>query len=200
MSQEKETTAEAVPDIEPETIERPETGGPEGFEEYPEDHPLVKTLAKQKAELRELRKTYSDANKQLEEYRKSQLTEQERLIEQTKEETARAIRFEYAEKLVDAELKTSLKGRTLDAGAVLDFNKKAFITDTGDIDSEALATWVEAHSTATEAPKPDLGQGPRGNKQSLAQIRSRAELENMTPAEILAARKDGRLDSLMGKA
>lgn len=197
MSQDNETAVETAPETEPETTEATETESAEGFEEYPEDHPLVKTLAKQKAELRELRKTYSDANKQLEEYRKAQLSETERLIEETKAETARAIRFEYAEKLVDAELKNSLKGRALDAGALLDFNKKAFITDDGDIDSEALATWVEAHSAAAELPKPDLGQGSRGNKTGLAQIRSREELQTMTPEEILAARKDGRLDSLM---
>lgn len=200
MSQEKETAVETAPETENETVEAPETSeDTQSFDEYPEDHPLVKTLAKQKAELRELRKTYSQASKELEEYRKSQLTEQERLIEETKEETARAVRFEYAEKLVDAELKSSLKGRTLDAGSLFEFDKTAFINETGDIDSEAIATWVEAHSIAADMPKPDLGQGQRGNKQGLAQIRSRDELDKMTPAEILEARKDGRLDSLMGK-
>lgn len=200
MSQENETAVETAEVTETDNVEAPETGDDApSFDEYPEDHPLVKTLAKQKAELRELRKTYSQASKELEEYRKSQLTEQERLIEETKEETARAVRFEYAEKLVDAELKSSLKGRTLDAGSLFEFDKKAFINETGDIDSEAIATWVEAHSIAAEMSKPDLGQGQRGNKQGLAQIRSKDELSTMTPAEILEARKDGRLDALMGK-
>ena len=168
--------------------------------ELPNDHPLVKTLAKQRAELKELRKTYTQASKELDEVRKSQLSDTERLIEQTKDDTRRAVRLEFAEKLVEAELKSSLKGRTLEGDSILAFDKTAFIDDNGDIDSDAIATWVEAHSTQLEAPKPNLGQGPRGDKNSLAQIRSRDELDGMTPAEILQARKDGRLDALMGKS
>jgi seryl-tRNA synthetase len=196
MSQD-ETTIENAVDETPVDTETVNTD--EDATELPDDHPLVKTLAKQRAELKELRKTYTQANKELEEVRKSQLSETERLIEQTKDDTRKAVRLEFAEKLVEAELKSSLKGRTLEGDSILAFNKNAFIDDSGDIDSEAIATWVEAHSTHPEAPKPDLGQGARGNKSSLAQIRTRDELTNMTPAEILQARKDGRLDGLMGK-
>jgi hypothetical protein len=196
MSQD-ETTIENAVDETPVDTETVNTD--EDATELPDDHPLVKTLAKQRAELKELRKTYTQANKELEEVRKSQLSETERLIEQTKDDTRKAVRLEFAEKLVEAELKSSLKGRTLEGDAILTFNKTAFIDDSGDIDSEAIATWVETHSTNHEAPKPDLGQGARGNKNSLAQIRSRDELTNMSPGEILQARKDGRLDGLMGK-
>lgn len=139
------------------------------------------------------------AAKELEEIRKSQLTDTEKLIEQTKEETALSVRREFASKLVDAELKTQLSGRVLDAGALLSFDKSTFIQDDGNIDSEAIQSWVEAHSKETGTPAPDLGQGARGNNPSKAQIRSRDELQNMSPAEILQARKEGRLDSLMGK-
>lgn len=197
MSQD-ETVTENTVDETPVDTETVDTG--EDTMELPDDHPLVKTLAKQRAELKELRKTYTQASKELDEVRKSQLSETERLIEQTKDDTRRAVRMEFAEKLVEAELKSSLKGRTLEGDAILTFDKTAFIDDSGDIDSEAIATWVEAHSTNPEAPKPDLGQGARGNKNSLAQVRSRDELNNMSPAEILQARKDGRLDSLMGKS
>lgn len=167
--------------------------------ELPDDHPLVKTLAKQRAELKDLKRTYTQAAKELDEYRKSQLTEHERIIEQTKEETRQTVRFEFAEKLVEAELKSSLKGRSLIGESIFDFDKKAFVDNSGDIDTEAIAAWVEAHSVQSDAPKPDLGQGARGAKNSLARITSREELQSMSPGEILAARKDGRLDSLMGK-
>jgi len=197
MSQD-ETKTENDVDETPVDTETVETG--EDTTELPDDHPLVKTLAKQRAELKELRKTYTQASKELDEVRKSQLSETERLIEQTKDDTRRAVRLEFAEKLVEAELKSSLKGRTLEGDSILTFDKTAFIDDSGDIDSEAIATWVEAHSTHPDAPKPNLGQGARGDKNSLAQIRTRDELTNMSPAEILQARKDGRLDSLMGKS
>lgn len=139
------------------------------------------------------------AAKELEEIKKSQLTDTEKLIEQTKEETALSVRREFATKLVDAELKSQLNGKVLDAGALLSFDKSTFIQDDGNIDSEAIQSWVEAHSKTTDTPAPDLGQGNRGKNPSKAQIRSRDELSNMTPAEILQARQEGRLDTLMGK-
>jgi hypothetical protein len=197
MSQDETLKENTVNDT-PVDIETIDAG--DNLTELPDDHPLVKTLAKQRAELKELRRTYTQASKELDEVRRSQLSETERLIEQTKDDTRKAVRLEFAEKLVEAELKSSLKGKTLEGDAILSFDRTAFINDSGDINSEAIATWVEAHSTHYEAPKPDLGQGPRGNKATLAQIRSRDELNGMTPTEILQARKDGRLDGLMGKS
>lgn len=139
------------------------------------------------------------AAKELQEIKKSQLSETEKLIAETKEQTALAVRREFAGKLVDAELKSQLNGRLLDAGALLSFDKNSFIDDDGNLNTEAIQSWVEAHSKTLETPAPDLAQGARGNNPSKAQIRSRDELQNMSPAEILQARKEGRLDSLMGK-
>jgi hypothetical protein len=144
-------------------------------------------------------KSNMTAAKELEEIRKSQLTETEKLIEQTKTETALSVRREFSGKLIEAELKAQLNGRVLEGGALLSFDKSSFINDEGDVDSEAIQSWVEAHSKSTEAQLPDLGQGSRGNNPSKSQIRSRDELKNMSPADILQARKEGRLDSLMGK-
>lgn len=144
-------------------------------------------------------KANSLAAKELDEIRKSQQTDTERLIEQTKTETALSVRKEFAVKLVDAELKSQLNGRVLDGGSVLQFDKSSFIDDEGNIDSEAIQSWVEAHSKTTDVPAPNLGQGVRGENPSKSQIRSREELTNMSPADILQARNDGRLDVLMGK-
>jgi TolA-binding protein len=190
-------TTETV-EAEVETVEEETAGETQAdeFEQYPDDHPLVKTLAKQKAELKELRKQFGATKGELDEVRKQSMTEQERAIESVKEETARSVRIEFAQKLVDAELKAQLNGRTLEGGAVLTFDKAAFVDDSGDIDVDAIQAWVEAHSTRQEAPKPDLGQGTRGR---VAQIKSREELASMSHQEILAARQDGRLDSLLGK-
>lgn len=144
-------------------------------------------------------KANAQAAKELEMLKQSQLSDTERLIQQTKEETQKAVRMEFAQKLVDAELKAALTNKVLEGGALLDFNKSAFITEDGEIDSTSIQAWVEAHSKPATAPAPDLGQGARGTVQSKALIRSREELSTMSPAEILAARKDGRLDALMGK-
>jgi hypothetical protein len=144
-------------------------------------------------------KSNSAAVKELDEIRKSGLTDTEKLIEQTREETSQAIRKEYAGKLVDSELKTLLTGRSLDGSSLLDFDKASFILSDGNIDSEAIQSWVEAHSKTAEPRTQDLAQGARGHNPSKSQIRSRDELANMSPKEILDARNDGRLDGLMGK-
>ena len=144
-------------------------------------------------------KSNGQAVKELDEIRKSQLTDTEKLIEQTREETSQSVRKEFAVKLVDAEFKSLLGGRSLDGSSLLDFDKSSFIQADGNIDSEAIQSWVEAHSTKAEQTIPDLGQGARGQNPSKSQIRSRDELKSMSPAEIMAATKDGRLDSLMGK-
>ena len=186
--------------IESEVIETPETQT---------DTPELSEAEKLKAEVDKWKslsrkneqqaKANLAAAKELEEIKKSQLSDTERLIAETKEQTALSVRREFAGKLVDAELKSQLNGRLLDAGALLSFDKSSFIDDDGNPNTEAIQSWVEAHSKTTETPAPDLGQGTRGNNPSKAQIRSRDELQNMSPAEILQARKEGRLDSLMGK-
>lgn len=186
--------------IETEVIETPETQT---------DTPELSEAEKLKAEVDKWKslsrkneqqaKANLAAAKELEEIKKSQLSDTERLIAETKEQTALSVRKEFAGKLVDAELKSQLNGRLLDAGALLSFDKASFIDDDGNPNTEAIQSWVEAHSKTTETPAPDLGQGSRGNNPSKAQIRSRDELQNMSPAEILQARKEGRLDSLMGK-
>lgn len=194
MSEENVTEEDNIEPAEAETADVSST-----VQELPDDHPLVKTLAKQRAELKELKKSFSQANRELDEIKKASLTDQERLVEDARTETAKTIRMEFAEKLVEAELKSALKGRTVPGDALLSFNRATFVDDNGDIDSEAIVTWVDAHSEQAQAPTPDLGQGARGSSKSQAQIRSRDELTNMTPDEILKARKEGRLDSLMGK-
>jgi len=144
-------------------------------------------------------KTNDKAAQELDDIKRSQLSDTEKLIEQTREETSQAIRKEYAAKLVESELKSLLSNRSIDGSSLIDFDKASFILSDGNIDSEAIQSWVEAHSKTAEPIIPDLGQGARGQNSSKSQIRSRDELKDMTPSEILAATKDGRLDILMGK-
>ena len=146
-------------------------------------------------------KANAQAAKELEELKAASLTDQERLIASTREETARSVRLEFAGKFVEAELKSALNGKTLEAASLLSFDKSSFIDESGEVDSNAIAAWVEAHTKATEITNPDLGQGIRGKTISgVAQIVSRDELAKMSPDEINAARKDGRLNRLMGLA
>jgi|GEM_PF-1639847 len=185
-----ETTDEAVETTETETSELSET------DTLKAEVDKWKSLSRKNEQQA---KANGTAAKELDDIKRSQLSDTEKLIEQTREETSQAIRKEYAAKLVDSELKSLLSNRSIDGSSLLDFDKASFILSDGNIDSEAIQSWVEAHSTKAEPIIPDLGQGARGKNSSKSQIRSRDELKDMTPAEILAATKEGRLDTLMGK-
>lgn len=186
-----------------EIIEDAETAEPVADAEITETVDLSSEVEKWKALSRkneQQAKANAQAAKELENLKRESLSDQERLIEATRDETRHAVRLEFAGRLVEAELKSALNGRVLDGNAILGFDKSTFIDENGDIDTDAITAWVEAHTKSAEPVMPDLGQGLRGKTISgSAQIRSRDELSNMSNEEILAARKDGRLDALMGK-
>lgn len=144
-------------------------------------------------------KANSQAAKELEELKKASLSDQEKLIASAREETAAAIRKEYAGKFVEAELKSAITGKTIEASALLSFDRSSFIDESGEVDSNAIAAWVEAHTKAPEFSAPDLGQGIRGKSPSGKAQLSRADLATMSNQQILEARNNGQLDSLMGK-
>jgi len=139
------------------------------------------------------------AAKEREALRAANLTDQERLIASTRQETELVIRREYAGKLAESELKSALVGKTIEAASLLSFDRSTFIDESGEVDSNAIAAWVEAHTKAPEIPAPDLGQGLRGKSPSGKAQLTRADLANMSSSQILEARSDGHLDAVMGK-
>jgi len=154
---------------------------------------LESELAKWKEQARKHERRAKDnaaAAKELDEIKKSQLSEQERLVAETRQSTMQ----ELAGKLVDAEFKAATKGRFVSPDAALAFNRSEFVSPDGDIDTDAIQTWVEANTVTQDQPKVDLGQGQRGDTAKLSMIRSADELSNMSPDDILKARQEGRLD------
>jgi hypothetical protein len=199
-------TAENTP--EPDGVTTPEGEAPGGESQDGGENaePTVADLQAEVAKWKSLSqktekqaKANDQAVKDLEQLKRTQLTDQERLVESAKDETRLAVRVEFAGKIVDAEFKSSLAGRSLDGSALLDFDKGSFITDSGEVDSEAITAWVDAHSTKTALTSPDMGQGTRGANSDLSQISSRDEFKNMSPEQILEAHNSGRLDKMMGK-
>lgn len=192
MSEETTATTESTeeqPQQEAEVTESDDTSEPVD---------LDAELAKWKEQARKHERRAKDnaaAAKELDDIKKSQLTEQERLVAETRQSTLQ----EVAGKLVDAEFKAATQGRFVSPDAALAFDRKEFISPDGEIDSDAIRTWVEANTMTPEQPKVDFGQGSRGNDAKLGMIRSRDELQDMSPSEILKARQDGRLDYLLNK-
>lgn len=189
MSEETTEITEETTEQEAEVTESVDTSEPVDLEAE---------LAKWKEQARKHERRAKDnaaAAKELDEIKKSQLTEQERLVAEARTATLQ----EVAGKLVDAEFKAATQGRFVSPEAALAFDRKEFISPDGEIDSDAIRTWVESNTVSPEQPKVDLGQGNRGNDAKLGMIRSRDELQDMSPAEILKARQDGRLDYLLNK-
>lgn len=188
MSEETTTetteTTEQAPQQEAEVTESADTVEPDNLEAE---------LAKWKEQARKHERRAKDnaaAAKELDEIKKSQLTDQEKLVAEARQSTLQ----EVAGKLVDAEFKAATQGRFVSPDAALAFDRKEFISPDGEIDSDAIRTWVESNTVTPEQPKVDLGQGNRGTDAKLGMIRSRDELQDMSSAEILKARQDGRLD------
>jgi hypothetical protein len=172
----------------------PEAGTTEEptFEQYPEDHPLVTALARQKDKLAaERARTEALAEKarrfdELEEANKTELQKAqeraeaaERALEQTRLE---AIRSEVA----------LAKGLTTSqAKRLVGDSREALEADADELLADLKAT------APSVAPSSDA-QGKQGEPVGQAkQIASRADLQGMTAEEINAARREGRLNSLL---
>ena len=109
------------------------------------------------------------------------------------------------EAILRAELKAAAKGKLADpTDAGLFINLSDFeVSESGDVDADALNAAIDdlvarkPHLGADKARRfdGDADTGPKGDGKA-SQIRSRDELKNMTPEEIVAAHESGRLDDL----
>lgn len=124
------------------------------------------------------------------EYEAAQKPIQERLAEElaqaraeASEASAALLRYEIAtQKGIPGEATKLLKGQTLE-----------------ELESEAdLLLTLIASQSKPKTPMPDENTG-KPALSSLGQITDREQLKSMTPDEIIKARAEGRLDSLMGK-
>lgn len=120
-----------------------------------------------------------EAAQELERLKLETLPEQERLLAEAEAKGSAAATAKLAGRLVDAELRTALKGRHGDVDAVLEgLDRSKFLVD-GEPDTAAIASWVDRIAPETEttpaSPWPDLGQGannttPLGSDPLLAHL------------------------------
>lgn len=124
-------------------------------------------------------KANATAAKEIEELRKSAMSDQERAVAEAVEKAINEERGRNASTLVAAELRAAAAGRLDDnaLAAILEgVNTTAFITETGDPDTDAIRGWLDRIVPAPTEQKPetgvltlDLGQGARGgNPQNMA--------------------------------
>lgn len=156
-------------------------------------------------------KRNAKAAKELEQLKRSQMDENEKAIAEAEERGRTAARLEVAEKLAAAEIKAELKGVVDDPAAIVeDLNLRKYVTDDGEVDSDAIVQLREKFSRlaksdssssngsagSTGKGSPDLKQGVRGGNRP-AQL-THDDLKHMTPDEVVKAKADGRLNDLLG--
>lgn len=118
--------------------------------QLPADHPLVKTLAAQKEQIKELKTAQSE----LEAIKASQMSDAEKAIAtaraEGKLEGAREATGQWSTRAIEAEFKAAFAGKEFDIDTFLESaNTSKFLTGDGQIDSQAITELAEKL-----APKP----------------------------------------------
>lgn len=146
-------------------------------------------------------KKNADAAKRIAEIEEAQKT-----AEQKAQDAARAAeeRAQAAnQRVARAEVKAALTGLVDDPEEIIeDLNLGRFLTDDGDPDEEAIAKlrakYEALRPPSKRAPAPNPAQGANGGKEPEKAL-TEADLAHMSTDEINKARKEGRLDHLMGR-
>lgn len=143
-------------------------------------------------------KSWQTVSDELKTTRAASMSEAEKAIELAKEEGRKAAFSEVGNALVEAELKVQAAkaGRDLpdDFAEVLNLSK---LSKDGKPDSDAIARVIKTLAPAKGDSKfaQNLGIGQQGSSKSQL---ARSDLKGMSHDEINKARRDGRLNTLMG--
>lgn len=158
-----------------------------------EDVAKWKSLArKHESEAKKLR---AEADK----LRASSQTDAEKAVETAKAEGRQAAQLEFGQRLAGAEIKAALTGVVPNPAEIVeDLNLAKYVTDDGEVDGEAVAALKKKYEGFARQgrPGPDLGQGRRGDAPAGKDQLTKADLDRMTPEQIVKARREGRLDDL----
>lgn len=134
---------------------------------------------------------------ELQQLKQSQMSDMEKAIAEA-ETRARTEAFkQYGTQIAAAKLEAALTGVIPDPAAIvstLDLGR--FVTDTGDVNQEAVTAIKEQFAALAPSTSPDLKQGRQGQP-SPGQI-PRSQLASMSPDQIVEARKAGLLNEVMG--
>lgn len=131
---------------------------------------------------------------------------EEQQLDQARKDGETAATKRFNELLVGAELRAAAKGKLADpSDAALYLKLSDFtVSEDGTVDADALNEAIDDLLTrkphlsadAQQRFRGDAGQGHRGDKPKPQFTES--ELKSMTPAQINEARREGRLDKVLG--
>lgn len=138
-----------------------------------------------------------EALRELEKLRAERMTDTEKAIAEAEQRGAQTTAERYQRKLAEASFKAAAAGKVADPDAILELvDVSKFITSEG-VDEDSIAAAVERFAKAAPSPKkfglPD--GGPKGDQP--VQL-TEADLQRMSPEQIVEARAKGQLDDLLG--
>lgn len=182
----------------PDPNAKPDTGpdgGGDGEPDWKAEAEKWKSLARKHEDAS---KKNSSAQKELEKLKAEGMSEQEKAVAEAEARGRQAALAVAAEKLAGAEIKAALTGVVKNPAEIVgDLNLAKYVTDTGDVDAEAVAALRARFLEQLPAKDPaDLKQGNRGGS-GPSQL-TRAELAKMTPEQIDQAHREGRLNEMQG--
>lgn len=155
-------------------------------------------LAKWKSMARKHERESKAAAAELEKLRKASMSDTEKAIEEARKAARSEVLAELGAELVDSAVRVAANGR-LDVDTVLEgLDRSKFLDEDGKPDTKRIGAWIDKLAPKGEPKRSatDTGQGARGGGNA-SQIRDRAALKNMTPEQIVAARKAGQLNDLL---
>ncbi|MFF1636009.1 hypothetical protein [Leifsonia sp. NPDC058248] len=173
---------------------------PAGQEGTPTVESLMADVERWKTLSRQNEKNYNETRTELASLKEASMSDAEKAIEAARTEARNAALSEVGTRLVDAELRVqaATAGVTLPKPEFL--NTSAFLGADGAVNTEAITAFVSSLPQPSNAPEfaQGIGLGRQGDSGSYAagQI-DRDALSRMSPQEIAAARKAGKLDALM---
>lgn len=132
----------------------------------------------------------------------------EQALEQARREAAAEATSRAHARILRSEIRAAAKGKLADpsdAFAYLDLNEFE-VGDDGDVDSDAIEDAISELLKRKPYLAADTGekfrggadQGPRGRDSKPSQL-SKADIEKLSPAELMKAFQEGRIDQLIGR-
>lgn len=196
-----------------------ELGEGEQSGDEPLGEPGKKALEAERAKRKEFErkaKRADDLEAEIQQLREQQMSDQEKALDKARKEAAKEARAEAMseanKRLFRAEVKAAAVGKVADPELLADPDvalrllglDEVPVTEAGDVDAEAISDALDALveskpylAVGDRQPVPGGDQGPRGGN-GVSQL-TRDQLQNMTPEQLVAAKKEGRLDKLMGR-
>lgn len=158
---------------------------------------LQQELEKWKHMSRKNEENFEKASKERDALKAASMTDAEKAIEAAKQEARTSAYAEVGTRLVESELRSAAVTAGVQLPSFEFLNTSQFVGSDGLPNADRIKTFVESLPKPANGPEysQDLGLGRQGS--SLAGQLSRADLANMTPAEIAKARSKGQLDALM---